>query len=310
MNHSLLADLDPPTFWNAPSGSSELVIKCVLALLFGFGLFAACLYVPTQLRRILIFAATFVSGLFYVLFYYYPSPIGRDPLVDKPRGGLEGFSFWLTDAQPIVATISNTIGSFLIGLGIYSLLRIHLRKLIKKQQDWGYSLVLLVSMVLMATFGYWDYIDRFGKQGALMATGPASGSWHFQQYANDLLFDGFFQQMEAGMFSMVAFYILSAAYRAFRARSVEATILLVTALIVMLSVMGAVVFVWDGQINGLTHNDPGSLLNNLKLSEIAKWLKDSIQTPSIRGIDFGVGIGLLAMGLRLWLNLDKTGAAV
>jgi len=36
-------------------------------------------------------------------------------------------------------------------------------------------------------------------------------------------------------------------------------------------------------------------------------LRAAIQTPAIRGIDFGVGIGLLAMGLRLWLSLEKTG---
>ncbi len=305
----IFADLDPHTIWNAPSGSIELVIKCMVALLLGAAFVGICFAIPSQLRRFIIFTATFVSGGFYILFYYFPAPIARQPL-DQPRNVLEGFSFWLTDAQPIIATISNTIGSFLIGLGIYSLMRVHLRKLMKKQKDWGYSLVLFVSMLLMVTFGYWDYFDRFGKDGAAMAAGPAGGAWHFQQYANDILFDGFFQQMEAGMFSMVAFYILSAAYRAFRARSIEATILLATALVVMLSVMGAVVYQWDEGIKALAHNDPGSFLNNFKLDVIAAWLKDAVQTPSIRGIDFGVGIGLLAMGLRLWLNLDKTGGAV
>jgi hypothetical protein len=37
------------------------------------------------------------------------------------------------------------------------------------------------------------------------------------------------------------------------------------------------------------------------------WLRNTFQVPSIRGIDFGVGIGALAMGLRLWLSLERTG---
>jgi hypothetical protein len=309
LNLSILADLDPHTLWNAPNGSVELVLKCLIALLLGGAVVGACFFAPAQFRRYIIFGATFLSGLFYVLFYYFPTPIARQP-ADLPRNPIEGFSFWLTDAQPIIANISNAVAAFLIGLGIYSLLRVHLRRLMRQQKDWAYSVVLLVSMVLMVFFGYWDFYDKFGPRGPAIATGPTSGVWHFQQYANDLLFDGFLQQMDAGMFSVVAFFILSAAYRAFRARSVEATILLVSALVLMLSVMGAVVFKWNQGVTVLAHNDAASFLNNFKLSTMAQWLKDTVQTPSIRGIDFGVGIGLLAMGLRLWLNLDKTGGAV
>jgi hypothetical protein len=50
------------------------------------------------------------------------------------------------------------------------------------------------------------------------------------------------------------------------------------------------------------------MLFNFTLTEIAKWIKDTFQTSSLRGIDFGVGIGALAMGLRLWLSLERQGA--
>jgi hypothetical protein len=130
-----------------------------------------------------------------------------------------------------------------------------------------------------------------------------SDLWGPAEYAKDLLFDGFLQKMDAAMFSLIAFYILSAAYRAFRARSVEATVLLISALIVILSLMGLLQNTWDRGIDS-THVE---LLKNLRLDDIATWLKNTMQTSSIRGLDFGVGIGLLAMALRLWLSLETIG---
>jgi hypothetical protein len=113
--------------------------------------------------------------------------------------------------------------------------------------------------------------------------------------------------MDAAMFSIIAFFILSAAYRAFRIRSIEATVLLASALVVMLSLMGAVTNAWQGGIDTLAHGNQASFLQNFSLDTIRGWLTNNVQTPSIRGIDFGIGIGSLAMGLRLWLSLERTG---
>jgi len=47
-------------------------------------------------------------------------------------------------------------------------------------------------------------------------------------------FRGFLTSLNATMFSLIAFYIVSAAYRAFRVRSVEAGVMMITAAIIML----------------------------------------------------------------------------
>lgn len=300
------AQLDPKTFWNAPNGSAELWIKIIVGLvvltLLTFGLTQA----PPQVRRPVIVTVTFLAGLFYVAYWLYPQPIARKAPDDAPRNSAEALSFWISDAQPVIANMSNIIAGFLIGLGIYSLLRIHLRRLLKQQKDWFFSLVLVISLVAMTIFGYWDWGNRQSAAGGAISSVPGPG-WGFQQYARDFLFDGLLQQMDAGMFSMVAFYIMSAAYRAFRARSVEATILLLSALIVMLSFLGLAQFSWDTFLVNATHGNKDSFLLNFRLADVAAWLRGNIQTPAIRGIDFGVGIGLLAMGLRIWLSLEKTG---
>lgn len=298
-----LAQIDPKTFWNAPNGSGELWTKIgialVLSLAVGIGLRAA----PASLRRPIVTGVTFLAGLFYVVLWLYPAPINRAP-DDAPRNAVEAGSFLLADAQQRVADFANVIAGTLIGLGIYSLLRIHLKRFLKAQKDWEFSAVLVFSLVLMTIFGYWDWIQRQSPSGARLPY-VADPTWGLPQYGRDFLFDGLLQQMDAGMFSVVAFYILSAAYRAFRARSVEATILLITALVVMLSFMGLVESGWNHVV--ADPKNPAALGNGFRLTEIAKWLKDNVQTPSIRGIDFGVGVGLMAMGLRLWLSLEKMG---
>lgn len=305
---NLFAQLAPPTFWNEDYGSSALKIRIALGLILGIILVIALLAAPTRLRRPVVSFFVFISGLYYVLLFVYPSPIQPRPPDDAPRNFAEKMSFLLADTQPIVTDISNILAGFLLGLGIYSLLRVHGRRIAKQQKDWGFSVVLLLSLVLMAFFGLLDWSAH--QDPKLNEALLDVHKWTMVNFTSDLLFDGLLQQMDAAMFSLIAFYILSAAYRAFRVRSPEATILLATALIVMLSVMPAVQAVADGFVKTrLANGDPNSFLMNLQLTSIADWLKTTLQSSSIRGIEFGVGIGLLAMGLRIWLSLERTGEA-
>jgi hypothetical protein len=174
------------------------------------------------------------------------------------------------------------------------------------QKDWFFSVVLMLSAISMVIVGYMDWVSRRGPAGARLED---RANWGPINYARDFMFDGLLQQMDAAMFSIIAFFILSAAYRAFRIRSVEATVLLASALVVMLSLMGAVDAGWTAAINSLSGGNPNSVIQNFSLTEIRGWLTSNVQTPSLRGIDFGIGIGALAMGLRLWLSLEKSGTS-
>ena len=117
----------------------------------------------------------------------------------------------------------RVMGFFAFFIAVYSLVFHHMMRIRKKGERWAYSIITLVSMVAMALTGY--YVALFTD--AIKFDDPA---YVFQHLYMNLL-----SPLEATMFSLLAFYIASAAARAFRARNVEATLLLITAVIVMLS---------------------------------------------------------------------------
>ncbi|HEY3781633.1 MAG TPA: hypothetical protein VGL56_11145 [Fimbriimonadaceae bacterium] len=283
-----------------PNGSSGLYLALAATLIVGFLAMFAMMSMPARWRRPVVATCTFLAGAIYVAYYLWPKPQAFGPR-DIPQNFSESVGSYLADSVNVAGTISTALTTFLLGLGIYSLVRIHGRKLLRMQKDWGFSLVLLISMVAIVIFGYWSYWQtKFGPDAVKL---QLSSNWTWVNYTNDFLFDGLLQQMESAMFSIIAFYILSAAYRAFRIRSVEATILLASALIMMLSLMGAVEFIWN------SHLPATGFAANFQITEIARWIRDTLQTPGIRALDFGIGLGALAMGLRLWLSLERGGVS-
>jgi hypothetical protein len=304
---NLFAQATPPdvNFWARPSGSSELIMMMALAFIVGVLIMVGLMNAPVRLRRPIVIAVTFLSGLFFVVAWLWPTAQAKQP-DDIPLNAVEGVSFWLQDATGQVGKIATIVTSFLLGLGVFSILRIHVGRLVKQQKDWGFSLVLLFSMFLMCGVGYWEWVSStFALKGTDFND---RANWQAANYFKFFLFDGLLQKMDGAMFSIIAFYIMSAAYRAFRVRSVEATILLAAALIMMLNLLALTNLASTEIIKAMAGPDyKASFLYNLHISEIAGFVRNGFQVPSIRAIDFGIGIGALAMGLRLWLSLDKGG---
>jgi hypothetical protein len=284
--------------WSNPSGNQAwtwMAIAFVIGLIAVFSL----TFVPTQFRKYVVGFFTFIAGAFYFLLLFWPSPVLRQPF-QKPNGFVESGAFLLEDLVPIFSSIGTVVPAFLLGLGVWSLLRVHLSRISKRQKDWSYSVVLLTSMVVMAVVGYADWrVQTFSTDGKDYSVVE---NWTIWQKSFDFLFNGTLQVMDAAMFSIIAFFILSAAYRAFRIRSVEASIMLSVALIMMLNVMGALQVL---SFNLLSEQSP--IVQNLMLANVAAWIKDNVQVPSLRAMEFGIAIGAFAMAVRLWLGLERSG---
>jgi len=299
--------MDPKrlSFWSVDPTSSNLLMFVIGTILVGFLIVFAISKAPTQARRPITWLLTFISGGVFVLFQYWPQPINFDKKTHLPANGVESVGVLLKDATSVFGTVSQVLAAFMLGLGIFSILRIHGSKIAKQQKDWVFSVVLLTAMFSMVLFGFWDFHIRT----AIRTTDFDNPSnWGNVNMMRDFLFEGLLQQMDAAMFAIIAFFILSAAYRAFRARSVEATILLGTALLVIISLMGAVAGAWDGQVDAIAGTGSSKdLIRNLRVTEIASWIRNTFQTPAITGIKFGIGLGTLSMALRIWLGLERGG---
>lgn len=291
------------SFFTAPSGSLELYFFLIGATMIGFTGVFFLLRIPVHFQRPLVRLVVFLSGGFWVMYWLWPSASSTFVGTHKKENFVVLTSHFLQDTVPVVTTIGNVLGGLLIGLGVYSILRVHVGRILKKQNHWGFSVLLLSSMALMVFVGYWDWLSTLDNS----QISQNMNLWTLPQYLQDLLFMGFLQQMDAAMFAIVGFFIFSAAYRAFRMRSVESTIMLLTAVFVLLSLMGVLDYVVDQWIDSLTKFNPNTFLNNFKLAEIANWLSATLERPGIRALEFGLEIGGLALALRVWLSLDPKG---
>ena len=104
--------------------------------------------------------------------------------------------------------------AFALLLGMFNVLSVHLRRIIRRDEPGaGYSLVVLISAVLVATLGL------------LAGLSSPEMTWVFQNI---------YAPLQSAFFALLAFFLASAAYRALRARNIETLWMLVAALIVFI----------------------------------------------------------------------------
>jgi hypothetical protein len=271
--------------------TSGFILMIAIAFILMFGLVFVLQTLPPRGRRIVVILFTFFAGLFFAAEFFLPVRGEDKENFLSPR---------VLEAQQFL----QIIGSLALGLGTYGLLRIHTRNVVQQRIQWGYSLVLLVSLF---TMGFLSIYNTFAEKGVL-----PEKAWVKTPF--DILFQNTLVQLDAAMFSLIAFYIFSAAYRAFRIRSIEASILMFTAMIVMLGVVPIGAFISE-QIFRLPIElppeyakepfSPQAILYSLKLPTIADWILKTLNSPAQRAIEFGIGVGGLAMSIRLWLSLER-----
>jgi len=176
-------------------------------------------------------------------------------------------------AVPVINTVAANftvatlvMSAIAVGIGIISLGRIHVSRIVKRKPHSLESAIMLITLA------------AFIVVGAVLGSGDPNYVYMFQNIIVPL---------DSAMFSLAGFFMASAAYRAFRARSREASILLVAAVLVMLGQAPIGEVFWSG------------------IPRISQWILDVPNTGGVRALIMGIAIGMVSLTIRMLMGHEK-----
>lgn len=219
------------------------------------------------MRREIPLAITFIVGIVFALVYFIPH---------RP----------FSDFQRLFGDWFGIISAFAIWLGALNLMKISLLKLMRRQPGRWYAVIIIVSFLAVAFFGFFE-----GFRG-LTAQPPYS--YRDAGTMFNWLYQYVYSALSATMYALLAFFVASASYRAFRARNLEATLLLIAAFLVMLGrvPVGDLLTSW--------------LPDGYRMSAWANWLMAVPNAAGQRAIMIGIALGMVSISLRIILGLERT----
>lgn len=181
----------------------------------------------------------------------------------------------------------DIIAVFAFFLGGGNLIRVHFRKMSRKSDDWEFSIVTLLGFFVMLSAG----LFKIGNPGDIASSVTADGSLF------TTIYQAVFIPLSSTMYALLAFFVASASYRAFRAKNREATLLLIAAFIILLgsTPFGTMLTSWVPESWSIFH-----------IPNLAVWLMSSPNLAGQRAIIIGIGLGVVSISLRLILGLERT----
>jgi hypothetical protein len=209
-------------------------------------------------KRYIPLAITFVMGIIMVIATYF---------LASGTPEREATSLLTASVDILVATAGI--------IGLVVLLRHHGLNISRRGRFWKYSIITIIGVALYLTVGLY----AIATHGQHLMLAQEFFGWVY----NEL-----YVHMDMTIFSLLAFFIASAAYRAFRLRSIETSILLIVGSLVLLGrapVMGA--YIWEG------------------FPTIATWLLNVPNTAGNRAIMIGVAIGAISLAIRQLLGVER-----
>jgi hypothetical protein len=257
-----------------PQKGATLWLLVAGGLAVGVGVFVAMSLLPARYRKWLVVVVTFLAGAFYAAeFFWPPSGPHGNPLSDY--------------VQPLGEAVM-VVGAFTLLLGVVNLIAIHGKAVARMRPGWYNSAAFFVAMLTIIAAGMIPYVqEQLGHKGNVSLS-----------VMYDVLFKGMLAPLGATMFSLVAFYIVSASYRAFRVKSGEATLMMLAAFVVMLGMVPIGIY--------LTHWIPETgWASVFRLENLTQWILTVPNAAAQRAIAFGIAVGGLAMALRIWLSLER-----
>jgi hypothetical protein len=213
------------------------------------------------MRDKLPLALLIIMGILGLTSRFIPHPIGED------------FNAYLRD------TLLRIISAFALILGLGNLLLRHFHKIEHKSDGWPHSITLVIGFVATAVIGL---LGGVAGEGVLPT---AIGGFKFDITT---IYNRILIPLGATMFSLLAFYMASAAYRSFRAKNWLAILLLGSAFVVMLGQVPL-----GGQISPI-------------IPQVSQWIMEVPNTAAKRAIELGITLGVLATFLKILAGIERS----
>ena len=179
---------------------------------------------------------------------------------------------------PIIDSASQTtregvllIVNMAVFVGVISISQVHGRRISKRAERWEYSVVLIAFMLIMAFTGLPFESVGLGLDNSIY----------------DFFFTNALTPLGSTMYSILAFFITSAAYRAFRARNLEAAVILVAGTIVVMS------------------NAPLFTSSFPFFIDMKNWIFDVPNASTMRAVTMGAALGAIALAVRTLMGIER-----
>lgn len=229
---------------------------------------------PAMRSKIPLITA-FIAGIIPILSLYIPKDFlsgetGMSPRLDQ----------WLI-----------IVAGFALLLGIVNVIQNNSRKIARRETGWFFAAVLLTGLFVTGSFGIWGAISG---QGIGFAPDGSSTPFKYME-------DKFFQPLQSTIFSLLAFFMASAAFRAFRARNTEATILLIAAGLVMAGRVPLLEFL----AVPFPPLQPAAATASQALGRLTEWIMDTPNGAAQSGIIIGAALGAASMAIRVILGIER-----
>ncbi len=179
---------------------------------------------------------------------------------------------------PIINTTANNINQWVLlivawatFIGPLSLIQVHGKAVQKRGSGWYYSILVLAAAVVMSIAGL--PIPEVG----LSQRNPVY-SWLFT-YGQTAL--------SSTMYGIIAFFITSAAYRAFRAKNIESTLVLLAGVFMVMSNAPFFTATWPG------------------FKTIGDWIFAVPNMATNRAVTIGAALGAIALAVRTLMGIER-----
>jgi hypothetical protein len=167
----------------------------------------------------------------------------------------------------IINDYFQIIFAFTLILGVAGFVRISLTS-IQRGENVPYRLAALIGLIAMPVMA--------------LIWGIKTGSPFMWAFENVQV------PMQSTVFALLAFFVASASFRGFRARSAHATVLLVSALFMLISRSAVGDLLWD------------------QIPAAADWIRTYPSMSARRAILIGIGLGSLTTSLRVIIGIERT----